>query len=179
MRRLAYLIPLVCLTWIGIATADFTNPATLQLTEVSPSQFEMVFTLPLIKGRVLKAKPILPDICAVKGDLDERAAGGSVIRTWQVECKPDDLIGAPIGVGGLLGTSQVIQLTIETLDGRKHVQSLLPTQSFYAIPPPPTVARLALAGSRKGIELVLRRPELVLLVLLAGFLMWRLFLRFR
>ena len=173
MRRLIYLITFVCLVWIGTARADFTNPATLQLTEISPSQFEVVLTLPLIKGRVLKAKPILPDICVVKGDLDERGAGGSVIRTWQVECNPNDLVGAPLGVSGLLGTSQVIQLTIETLDGRKHVQPLLPTQSFYAIPPPPTVTQLALAGSRKGIELVLLRPELVLLILLSGFLTWR------
>ena len=173
MRRLIYLITFVCLVWIGTARADFTNPATLRLTEVSPTQFEVVLTLPLIKGRVLKAKPILPDICVIKGDLDERGAGGSVIRTWQVECNPNDLVGAPLGVSGLLGTSQVIQLTIETLDGRKHVQSLLPTQSFYAIQPPPTVARLALAGSRKGMELVLRRPELVLLVLLAGFMALR------
>lgn len=173
MRRLAYLIPFVCLVWIGTARADFTNPATLRLTEVSPAQFEVVLTLPLIRGRVLKAKPILPDICVIKGDLDERGVGGSVIRTWKVACNPDDLVGAPIGVAGLLGTSQDIQLTIETLDGRKYIQPLLPTQSFYVIPPPPTVTQLALAGSRKGIELVLLRPELVLLIVLSGFLAWR------
>ena len=80
MRRLAYLIPFVCLVWIGTASADFTNPATLRLTEVSPAQFDVVLTLPLIRGRVLKAKPILPDICVIKGDLDERGVGGSVIR---------------------------------------------------------------------------------------------------
>ena len=150
MRRLATIILLYCLAWTGIAIADFTNPATLELTEVAPAEFRVVLTLPLINGRVLKAKPILPDICVIKGDLDERGVSGSVIRTWQMECNPDDLVGAPIGVAGLLGTSQEIQLTIETLDGRKYVQPLRPTQSFFAIPPPPTLARLALDAGRKG-----------------------------
>ncbi len=173
MRRLAYLVFFLCLALARTASADFTNPATLELKEVSPSQFEVVLTLPLINGRVLKAKPILPDICVIKGDLDERGVSGSVIRTWMMECNPDDLVGAPIGVAGLLGTSQEIQLTIETLDGRKYVQPLRPTQSFFAIPPSPTFAQLALDAGRKGIELVLRRPELVLLILLSGFLALR------
>jgi len=174
VRRLAYLVLFFCLAWTGTATADLTNPATLEIIEVSPSQFKVVLTLPLIKGRVLKAKPILPDICVIKGDLDERGVSGSVIRTWQMECNPDDLVGVPIGVGGLLGTSQEIRLTIETLDGRKYVQPLRPTQSFFAIPPPPTFLELALNAGRKGAELVLRRLELGLLIVLVGFLGLRL-----
>jgi hydrogenase/urease accessory protein HupE len=132
----------------GTARADFVNPATLALTEVSPSQFEIVLTLPIINGRVLKAK----------------------IRTWKMECDPKALAGAPVGISGLLGTTQEIRLTIETLDGRKYDQSLRAIQSFYAIPQPPSFAQLVLDGGRKGIELVLRRFELILLVLLLGFI---------
>jgi hydrogenase/urease accessory protein HupE len=153
---------------IGTARADFTNPATLALTEVSPSQFDVVLTLPIINGRVLKVKPVLPDICVIKGDLDERSTGGSVIRTWTMECDPKDLAGAPVGISGLLGTTQEIRLTIQTLDGRKYDQSLRGIQSFYAIPQPPTFLELVVDGGRKGIELVLRRFELIVFLLLLG-----------
>jgi hydrogenase/urease accessory protein HupE len=170
VRRLSYLLAFVILVGIGTARADITNPATLAVTEVSPSQFKVVLTLPIINGRVLKARPVLPDIWVIKGDMDERSIGGSVIRTWQMECDPEDLAGAPIGISGLLGTIMEIQLTVETLDGRKYVQSLHATQSFYVIPPPPTFAQLALDGGRKGMEQVLRRLELFLLLILLGFI---------
>lgn len=170
MRRLSCLLAFACLVWTGTARADFTTPATLALTEVAPAQFKVVLTLPIINGRVLKARPVLPDICVIKGDLDERAAGASVIRTWQMECNPDDLAGTAIGISGLLGTTMEIQLTIETLDGRKHVQSLHATQSFFVIPPPPTFARLALDAGRKGIVQVLQRLELIVLIVLLGFI---------
>jgi hydrogenase/urease accessory protein HupE len=170
MRRLSYLLAFLCLVGIGTARADITNPATLAVTEISPSQFRAVLTLPIINGRVLKARLMLPDIWIIKGDLDERSTAGSVIRTWQMECNPEDLAGAPIGISGLLGTMMEIQLTIETLDGRKYVQSLHATQSYYVIPPPPSFGELALDGGRKGMEQVLQRIELFLLVVLLGFI---------
>jgi len=170
VRRLSYLLAFVCLVWTGTARADISNPATLVLTEVAPSHFKIVLTLPIIDGRVLKARPVLPDICVIKGDLDQREAGASIVRTWQMECQPEDLAGTAIGISGLLGTAVEIQLTIETLDGRKYVQSLHATQSFYVIPPPPTFTQLALDAGRKGIEQVLQRLELVLLVALLGFI---------
>lgn len=110
MRRLSCLLAFACLVWTGTAWADFTTPATLALTEVAPAQFKVVLTLPIINGRVLKARPVLPDICVIKGDLDERAAGASVIRTWQMECNPDDLAGTRQGAKITVKDVSVISL---------------------------------------------------------------------
>ena len=173
MRRFGYLIMVTCLLCSRTATADFVNPATLEIKEIHPGQFTVVLTLPTSEGRVLKAEPLLPDIFVVQGNLTERTRAGSVIRTWTMACNPKDLVGASIGVEGLLGGSQEIVLTIETLDGRKYVQPLRSTQSFYVIPPPPTFTQLARDAGRKGMELVLRRPELALLLLLSVFLLLR------
>jgi hydrogenase/urease accessory protein HupE len=155
--------------------ADFVNPASLEITELRASEFEIVLTLPLIQGRVLKAKPIFPDTFIIHGEAAERAVSGSVIRTWSMTCDPQDLIGTPIGVQGLLGTSQEILLRIKTLAGRTYRDTLRPTQSFYIIPTPPTVLQLALQTGLLGIQQVLRRFELVLFVcvLLVLGLHWR------
>ncbi|MHC4711890.1 MAG: hypothetical protein ACYTAN_01290 [Planctomycetota bacterium] len=158
---------------VAPAFAHLSNPATLEIKEVSPGQFTVVLTLPLIDGRVLKARPVLPDICVIKGEPAVQSSGSAVIRTWEMECDPNDLVGAPIGVHGLLGTSLEILLTIETLDGRKHVQPLRPTQSFYAISPPPTFIQLARDAGGQGIRRILHRPELVLLFVVSVFLALR------
>jgi len=159
----------------GVARADFVNPASLEITEMRASEFEIVLTLPLIKGRVLKAKPIFPDTFMIHGEVTEQAVSGSVMRRWSMTCDPRDLVGAAIGVGGLLGTSQEILLTIKTLAGRSYRHTLRATQSFYIIPTPPTVLQLALPAALQGIQQVLRRFDLVLFicVLLVLDLHWR------
>ena len=69
MKRTAASVLLV-LAFATCATADLTNPCTLTLKETSPSRFSVEFTLPIIQGRVLKARPVLPDVCVMEGDAD-------------------------------------------------------------------------------------------------------------
>lgn len=175
MRRLVLLALMLSLFCPGVACADFVNPASLEITEIRASEFEIVLTLPLIKGRILKAKPIFPESFVIHGEVTERAVSGSVIRTWSMTCDPQNLVGAPIGMKGLLGTSQEILLTIKTLAGRSYRHTLRATQSFYIIPTPPTVPQLSLQAGLQGIQQVLRRFELVLFicVLLVLGLHWR------
>ncbi|MHC4694248.1 MAG: hypothetical protein ACYS67_16025, partial [Planctomycetota bacterium] len=164
MRRSVLLTLMLSLFCPGVACADFVSPASLEITEIRESEFEIVLTLPLIQGRVLKARPIFPETFMIQGEATERAASGSVLRTWSMTCDPQDLVGAAIGVKGLLGTTQEILLTIKTLAGRDYRHTLRATQSFYIIPKPPTVRKLALQSGLMGIQQVLRRFELVLFI---------------
>jgi len=168
----SYLIVISLIISVNLK-ADITNPASLKIKEITPSNFEIVFTLPLISGKVLKAKPIFPDVFVVQGDVNERGIAGSVVRTWNAKCNPEDLVGAPIGVKGLLGTSQQIQLTIETLDGRIYSEVLLPTRSYFVLPPPPSFTSLSFESSIKGMELVFNKVALLILIILLAFLSLR------
>ena len=168
MRRIAVSVTLL-LAFGTSAPADLANPSTLTLKETSPSRFTVELTLPIIQGRVLKARPVLPDICVIEGDAEVQGDGGKVVRTWTMACEPDDLVGTAIGVHGLLGTSQDVQLTLEMLDGRKYVGQLRPTQAYYLVPPSPTVRSMAVAVGGAAARQVLRRPELVILLLLCVF----------
>jgi len=169
-RASLWLVALLSLTCVTRAQAHLSNPARLEIREVESRQFTMVLTLPVIEGRVVRARPVLPGSCTVEGDPEVRGTGGSVTRSWRMECNPQDLIGVPLGVSGLLGTAQEVQLTVETLDGRKHSHRLRPTQSFFVLPPPPTFAQLVWEAIRQGARRVLGTPELALFFLAVVFL---------
>jgi hydrogenase/urease accessory protein HupE len=156
------------------ALADLANPSTLTLKETSPSRFSVEFTLPIIQGRVLKARPVFPDVCVIEGDAQVQQDGRKVVRTWAMECDPDELVGTAIGIDGLLGTSLDVQLILETLDGRKYVGQLRPTQAYYVIPPSPTLWSLAVDVGGAAARRVLRHPEIFVLILLCVFFGMRL-----
>ncbi len=164
MKRIAALVVLQLALAAG-ASADLANPSTLAIEEISPSRFTVELTLPVIGGRVVKARPILPDVCVADGEPEVRGDARQAIRTWTMTCDPAQLVGAPVGVHGLLGTALDVLLTIETLDGRRHVQQLRATRAFFVVPPPPTFTELALAAGRRGAERLLRREEMALLLL--------------
>jgi hydrogenase/urease accessory protein HupE len=166
MKRVAALV-LLQLVLATSVRADLANPSTLVIKETSPSRFTVELTLPVINGRVVKAKPVLPDICVADGEPEVRGDASKAIRTWTMTCDPEQLVGAPVGIHGLLGTPLDVLLTIETLDGRRHVEQLRATRAFFVIPPPPTLTELALGAGRRGAERLLRRPELALLMLVS------------
>jgi hypothetical protein len=172
----------VCLALLlGLGTdalADLTNPSTLTIKETSPSRFTVELTLPVTQGKLLKASPILPDICVIEGSAEVQGDDQKVIRTWSMACDPGDLAGTAIGVNGLLGTWVHVQLTVETLDGRKYVGTLRPTQGYFLIPPAPTLLSMAVDVGGAAVRGVLRRPELAILLLLGVFVGVRLPLLF-
>ena len=165
------------LLWMGAPPgwAHLGTPASLVIEETSLRHFTVQFKLPIVEGRVLKARPVLPDVCALEGEPEVRSTASAVLRSWVMACEGRDLTGTPIGVAGLLGTAQDVQLTVAFLDGRKHVATLRPTQSFRIVPPPPSLLELAWRAGREGFRRIARSPELLLLVgvaALAG-MSWR------
>lgn len=157
----------ILLALTSSSLADLVNPSTLKLKETSPSQFTVELTLPIINGRVLKARPILPEVCAIEGEADIQGDNVKVVRTWSMTCDPNEMVGSAIGVQGFLGTSQDVQLTIETLDGRKYEGQLRPTQAYYLIPTSPTVRSMIVDIGGVAARQVLRHPELAILILLS------------
>ncbi len=151
------------------ARADLVNPSTLTLKETAPSRFTVELTLPVIQGRVLKARPVLPDACVIDGEPEVRGDSRQMVRTWAMDCDPDDLVGTAIGVHGLLGTTVDVQLTIELLDGRTYISQLRPTQAYYLVPPPPTLGSMVTDVGGAAARQALRHPELAILLLLCIF----------
>ena len=73
--------------------ADLTFPAVFEIVEETPNKFRLSLTVPLIQGRYMKAKPIVPDNFRPEGKPEARAGTGSLTRSWQVEAEPTSLHG--------------------------------------------------------------------------------------
>lgn len=150
--------------WVGLAVclfvllsaagarADLTFPAVFEIVEETPGKFRLSLTVPLIKGRYLKAKPIVPDAFRPEGEPEVRAGAGSLTRSWQVEAEPASLYGQAFGLKGLLGTSQEVRFRLTTLDGRRHETVMRSTRSIFFVPPPPASGKLAATAARDGLR---------------------------
>ena len=132
--------------------ADLTFPAVFEIVEETPNKFRLSLTVPLIKGRYMKAKPIVPDTFRPEGKPEARAGTGSLTHSWQVEADPASLHGEAFGLEGLLGTSQEVRFLLTTLDGRRHEAILRSTRSIFFVPPKPETGNLAATAVRDGLR---------------------------
>ncbi len=132
--------------------ADLTFPAVFEIVEETPKRFRLSLTVPLIQGRYMKAKPILPDNFRPEGKPEARTGTGSLTRSWQVKADPASLHGEAFGLEGLLGTSREVRFLLTTLDGRRHETILRSTRSIFFVPPRPAAGDLAATAVRDGLR---------------------------
>jgi hypothetical protein len=144
--------------------ADIIFPARIEMKESAPGIFDVLFTLPIIQNKKLKAGLELPAVCRELTEHKVRATYTSFIETWKVGCKPEDLFGESIVIKGLLGTYVEIMLRIEMLDGRVYSTTLKPSRAFFTIPEPVSINRLLLQSSYLGVRKIVMRPEIYLLL---------------
>ena len=157
---------ILCVFLLGFpARADIVFPARLQLTETSPGTFEVVFTLPVINGKILKAQPVLPEFCTPVSQPTVQVDAYQKITRWEIRCENTSLHGQQIGIEGLLGSPIEIILEINTLEGRTYKTTLSPNESYYQIPPPPGFTEFFKAGTLAGARNLLLQWGLALMFL--------------
>ena len=163
-----------CLLLFLLATtalADLTFPATFEVAEKEPGHFQLTLTVPLIKGRYMKAKPIVPESFRPEGEPEATAGVASLTRSWRIKSDPASLPGKAFGLEGLLGTAQEVRFLLTTLDGRRHEAVLRSTRSVFFVPPPPGVGELAASSAREGLRRALQNVgmwSVLACVLLSG-----------
>lgn len=145
--------------------ADIVFPARLQLTETSPGTFEVVFILPVINGKILKAQPVLPDFCSSVSQPVVQVDAYQKKTRWEIRCENTSLHGQQIGIEGLLGSPIDIILEINTLQGRTYKTTLSPNESYYQIPPPPGLKEFLTVGTLTGARNLLLQGGLALMFL--------------
>jgi hydrogenase/urease accessory protein HupE len=155
--------------WIaaGTAHADVAFPARLTLEETEPGSYDVVFTLPIVEGRKLRAEPLLPPSCH---DITEREVGVSAVghtTTWTVACDPPSLAGEAVLIEGLLGTQTDLAFTLTTLDGRVYTGILRPSRPGFLVPPPPSLPAIGGLAVIEGMRRALRQLPLWLLIFVA------------
>ena len=147
------------------ARADIVYPARLQLTEKAPGVFEVVFTLPVINGRILRAQPVFPDFCNPVSEPTVQVDAFQKKSRWEIRCEIASLHGVQVGIEGLLGSPIDIFLEVNTLEGRTYQTTLSPNESYYQIPPPPGLWDHLELGTLSGTRNILWQWGLVLMFL--------------
>lgn len=144
--------------------ADIIFPARVEIKETTAGEFDVLFTLPIINNKKLKAELVLPEVCR---DLTEHTVTStytSYIETWKVACNSEELFGQSITIKGLMGTYIELMLQVDMLDGRSYSTTLKSSSSSYQIPEPLSLLKLILKSGYFGMRNILMRPEIYLLL---------------
>ncbi len=145
--------------------ADLTFPASFDVLETSPDQFQLSLTVPLIKGRYMKVRMVVPDALRTSSEPESRTGEGSLTRVWHTPAKAEELPGSTFGLSGLLGTQHEVQFRLTTLDGRRHEASLRATQAVFVVPAPLPTHQLAGQALLSGLRRAIQHPALWFLLL--------------
>lgn len=113
-----------CLLLASGAQAHEIRPAYLQLTELAPEAFEMVWKEPVLAGRRLPIEPVLPSSCKRVSASPPRITGTASIRRSEVNC---DLRSGALEIEGLSATLTDTLVRISYLNGETISAILQPS----------------------------------------------------
>jgi hydrogenase/urease accessory protein HupE len=129
------------LLWALPLSAHESRPAYLQLSEISPGRFEVLWKRPALGDLGLGLAPHWPAACRDVLPASPQLVPGAVVERLVIDCGPTGLIGQRLGIDGLPATMTDVLVRVEFLDGRVQTNLLKPAS--------PTVA---IAGRRSSFE---------------------------
>jgi hypothetical protein len=112
------------------AAAHEIRPAALELTEQADGMVSVIWKQPVLSGRKLKMRPILPAQCAPPEQTQQEFAGTATIETWQTACRLDR---GEIRIEGLEQTLTDVFVRLTFADGNEQTGVLRPASSVFAL----------------------------------------------
>jgi hydrogenase/urease accessory protein HupE len=154
---------LLALCGAGPAAAHESRPGYLELTEISPERYDILWKQPARGELILKMDPVLPESCARAGAEKKRMAPGALMTRATVDCE-GGLRGQTIRIAGLEATLTDVMIRVTHLDGFKETHLLRPTSTSVTIGGSSSGER-AFSYLRLGIEHILMGVDHLLFVL--------------
>lgn len=112
-------------------------PSLLQVIEISPQVYNMVWKTPAQGTSNVPLEPQWPEACTVENPTPPRLEGTGLVSTWQLRCSelgPDGLVGSVLGVAGLGANQASAMVSLSLLDGRAYQQVLNAEQPDFRVP---------------------------------------------
>ncbi|MEL6874551.1 MAG: HupE/UreJ family protein, partial [Pseudomonadota bacterium] len=107
-------------------SAHEIRPAALQLTETADGMVEVEWKQPVLSGRKLKMRPVLPDQCPEPETSRQVLTGQAVVETWSVPCRLDSGV---LKIEGLDQTLTDVFVRILHADGSERTDLLRPASA--------------------------------------------------
>lgn len=135
MRMLRYLLALLAAALISAtpAAAHEVRPAYLEIREIAPGEYDLLWKTPAKGDMRLSLDVSLPVVCTSLTVPRTVLAGGAVIARWRESC-PGGLAGAEVGVSGLRATLTDAIVRFEPLEGGDATLLLSPDAPAAVIP---------------------------------------------
>ncbi len=162
--RLAALAACLIAAGAGRASAHEVRPGYLELREVAPGRFEVLFKTPTLAGRRYHLTAALPAVCHQVVPVAVYETPSARLERWTITCD-SALTGHIIAVPALSGLLLEVLLRIETMDGRTIVARLKPTAPSFVVPAEPTAGQVARTYLVLGVEHILGGVDHLLFVL--------------
>lgn len=156
---------LVCLALApGLARADVVHPAYLNMQEIEPGRYDVVWKVPLRYGMRMPVAPLFPAHCKAVTDTTYEALPNAIIERWQIDCGAGGLDGETIEVAGLQATIMDVFIRIEMDDGRIYNELLRGAAPRLTVAPRKPFYTIASEHLTYGLRHIVRKFPVILLV---------------
>jgi len=161
VTRLATLVVLTCVA--GIAAAHEVRPGYLEISEVKPGVYDVLWKVPARGDLRLALYAHLPAECT--GATDAGAfVGGAFVSRWRASC-PGGLVGQRIAVDGLSATRTDVLVRVAHLGGVVQTTRLTPETPAFEVAAVPTAGEVSSTYFGLGVEHILLGIDHLLFVL--------------
>jgi hydrogenase/urease accessory protein HupE len=156
MMRPLRLLLLMFLAAIGAAPAiaHEIRPAFLEIREIEPATYDLLWKTPAQGDMRLALNVILPETCANISDPRSTMVDGAVISRWRTTCA-GGLVGRELGIENLGQTLTDAIVRFELLDGHTGTLRLTPDAPQAIIPAQQPWTEVAFTYFRLGVEHIL------------------------
>jgi hydrogenase/urease accessory protein HupE len=157
---------LLALAWLGGAAAGAheSRPGYLELREVLPGRYELLWKQPARGEMVLALDPSLPDNCRIASGGNEELIAGALLRRAFVDCA-GGLAGRTIAITGLPATLTDVLVRIHHLSGAQETRLLQPAAPSFEVRGSPRLLERVAGYLRLGVEHILLGVDHLLFVL--------------
>lgn len=156
MKSLRTLIALVLgLSTVMVAHAHRFAPSLLQLDEVAPQQYNVVWKTPAQGVSNVPLRPQWPSSCVVEVASEPQLEDTGVVTSLRLQCAAlgqEGLVGQTLGVSGLGANQASVMVMVNLLDGRRYQQVLDTEHPEFLVPAQSTAGDVMGDYAKLGIE---------------------------
>lgn len=154
--RLANIAILLLAACLGTtAQAHRFAPTLLQLVELAPGSYNVVWKTPAQATSPVPLTPAWPEGCSVASASPAQPEGTGLVTSLQLHCASlgdAGLVGQTLGVNGLAANQASVMLMLTLLDGRQYQQVLNAEQPLFTVPEEPGAGRVMTDYTVLGID---------------------------
>ena len=162
---LATALLLVALAAVPPARAHEARPAYLEVKEIAPGQFSVLWRTPVLAGMRLPVVLIMPDGVRNLHEPTVQDLADSLVERRSIDAGPGGLAGRRIEFVGLQLTITDVLVRVEMLDGRRWTAIARPSQPWIEMAASETWMATAATYVAQGIRHILLGADHLLFVL--------------